>query len=136
MNFIKSLSSFAHSFPVYFAVFIFLILLAIVLVISLLKKSFSVRKDAVKRSRSVINGQVAEQFAPFLPNFPCNPSDAHFIGKPVDFIAFPNLSENNKTDEVLLVEVKTGKSELSERERSIKKAVEEGRVRYVVYRMN
>ena len=48
----------------------------------------NVRKDAVKRSKAVIGGQVAEQIAPFLPNFPANPSDARFIGKPVDFIVF------------------------------------------------
>lgn len=136
MKFIESIISFAKAFPVYFTVFILLIFLTVLLIILLFKKSFSSRKDAIKRSRSVINGQIAEQFAPYLPNFPCNPADAHFIGKPVDFLAFPNLSENNKADEVLLVEVKTGKSDLTERERSIKKAVEEGRVKYVVYRIN
>ena len=83
------------------------------------------RKDAVKRSKAVINGQVAEQIAPFLPDFPANPSDARFIGKPVDFIVFSGLSENEKIDEILFVEVKTGKSLLSEREKEVKKAIDE-----------
>ena len=94
------------------------------------------RKDAVKRSKAVINGQVAEQIAPFLPEFPANPSDARFIGKPVDFIVFSGLSENEKIDEILFVEVKTGKSLLSEREKEVKKAIEKGNVRYVEYRIN
>ena len=94
------------------------------------------RKDAVKRSKAVINGQVAEQIAPFLPDFPANPSDARFIGKPVDFIVFSGLSENEKIDEILFVEVKTGKSLLSEREKEVKKAIEQRRVRYVEYRIN
>ena len=94
------------------------------------------RKDAVKRSKAVINGQVAEQIAPFLPDFPANPSDARFIGKPVDFIVFSGLSENEKIDEILFVEVKTGKSLLSEREKEVKKAIEKGKVRYVEYRIN
>lgn len=94
------------------------------------------RKDAVKRSKAVINGQVAEQIAPFLPDFPANPSDARFIGKPVDFIVFSGLSENEKIDEILFVEVKTGKSLLSEREKEVKKAIEQGKVRYVEYRIN
>ena len=94
------------------------------------------RKDAVKRSKAVINGQVAEQIAPFLPDFPANPSDARFIGKPVDFIVFSGLSENEKIDEILFVEVKTGKSLLSEREKEVKKAIEKGNVRYVEYRIN
>ena len=94
------------------------------------------RKDAVKRSKAVISGQVTEQIAPFLPNFPANPSDARFIGKPVDFIVFSGLSENEKIDEILFVEVKTGKSLLSEREKEVKKAIEKGNVRYVEYRIN
>ena len=94
------------------------------------------RKDAVKRSKAVINGQIAEQIAPFLPDFPANPSDARFIGKPVDFIVFSGLSENEKIDEILFVEVKTGKSLLSEREKEVKKAIEKGNVRYVEYRIN
>ena len=94
------------------------------------------RKDAVKRSKAVINGQVAEQIAPFLPDFPANPSDARFIGKPVDFIVFSGLSENEKIGEILFVEVKTGKSLLSEREKEVKKAIEQRKVRYVEYRIN
>ena len=96
----------------------------------------NLRKDAVKRSKAVISGQVTEQIAPFLPDFPANPSDARFIGKPVDFIVFSGLSENEKIDEILFVEVKTGKSLLSEREKEVKKAIEQRKVRYVEYRIN
>jgi len=101
------------------------------------KTLFSIEKeraDAVKKSRAVIGGQVSEQLAPFLPGFPCNPGDVRFVGKPVDFVGFPGASEDRPIEEVLIIEVKTGKSQLSKREREIKNAVESGRVRYVVYR--
>ena len=111
-----------------------LLLLLIIQTIRLHKDRTSLRKDAIKRSRSVIGGQLAEQVAPFLPGFPCNPGDARFIGKPVDFIAFPGLTEDNTVHEVLLIEVKTGKSALSGREKEVRRAVAEGRVRYVEYR--
>ena len=121
----------------------FLLVLIVFLLILLIIQFFrnqcdkkKLRKDAVKRSKAVINGQVAEQIAPFLPDFPANPSDARFIGKPVDFIVFSGLSENEKIDEILFVEVKTGKSLLSEREKEVKKAIEQRRVRYVEYRIN
>lgn len=116
---------------------IILLLVFILLVqqIRFAKIKKNLRNDAVKRSRAVLGGQMAEQVAPFLPNFPCNPSDARFIGKPVDFIAFPGLDEKNSVDEVLLIEVKTGNSVLSEREKEIKRAVREGRVRYIEYRI-
>jgi len=112
-----------------------LFILLIIQTLRLHSGQSKVRKDAIKRSRSVIGGQLAEQVAPFLPGFPCNPGDARFIGKPVDFIAFPGMTEDNRVHEVLLIEVKTGKSALSVREKEVKKAVAEGRVRYVEYRV-
>ena len=115
-------------------VFAVLFLLLIIQTIRLHKNRSSLRSDAIKRSRSVIGGQVAEQIAPFLPGFPCHPGDARFIGKPVDFVAFPGLSEDDKVKEILLIEVKTGKSALNNREKEVKRAVAEGRVRYIEYR--
>ena len=56
------------------------------------------RKDAIKKSRAVIGGQVAEQVAPFLPGFPCDPGDVSFLGKPVDFVAFCGLAEKDKIE--------------------------------------
>ena len=95
-----------------------------------------IRQDAVKRSNAVKGGQLAEQLAPFLPNFPCNPADAHFLGQPIDYIAFPGLCENNTVDEILLIEVKTNTSQLSSREKEIREAVKSGRIRYVDYRID
>lgn len=94
------------------------------------------RLDAIKRSKAVINGQMVEQIAPFLPNFPCNPADVRFVGKPIDFVAFPGASENNEIKEVVFIEVKTGNSVLSPREKEIKDAIQQGRVRYVEYRFD
>lgn len=93
------------------------------------------RNDAVKRSRAVLGGQFGEQLAPFLPDFPCNPGDARFIGKPVDYIAFPGTAEGRGVEEILLIEVKSGTSTLSAREKEIRETVKKGRVRYVEYRI-
>ncbi len=97
------------------------------------EKLKTTRSDAIKRSRAVIGGQVTEQIAPFLPDFPCNPGDVRFVGKPIDFVAFPGAAEGHEIKEVLFIEVKTGDSKLSQREKEIRTAVEKGRVRYVVY---
>ena len=104
------------------------------------KKIQTERNDAVKRSRAVIGGQVTEQLAPLFPDFPARYDEVKFIGKPVDFIAFKGLEESCDNGEkchvheVLFIEVKTGNSALSTRERAIKQAVDEGRVRYVLWR--
>ena len=92
------------------------------------------REDAVKRSRAVLNGQLSEQFAAFFPGFPADPTEIRFVGKPVDFIAFPGLSTGS-VDEVLFVEVKTGNASLSKVERSLRDAVEKKNVRYTEYRI-
>jgi len=112
---------------------VLIFLLFLIQTIRLHKKHNLIRADAIKRSRSVIGGQVAEQIAPFLPEFPCNAADARFVGKPVDFIAFPGLSEDGIIKEILLIEVKTGKSLLNGHEKEVRRAVSEGRVRYVEY---
>jgi hypothetical protein len=92
------------------------------------------REDAVKRSRAVLNGQFSEQMAAFFPGFPADPTEIRFVGKPVDFIAFPGLS-TGVVNEVLFVEVKTGGSTLSKIERSLRDAVAQKRVRYTEYRI-
>ncbi|MBR2107319.1 MAG: hypothetical protein IJ937_08635 [Treponema sp.] len=99
------------------------------------KSSKSERKDAINRSRAVLSGQMLEQVAPFLPDFPCNPADVRFVGKPIDFVAFPGAVSNKPISEILLIEVKSGNSVLTEREKEIKLAVEKGKVRYVEYRI-
>ena len=38
-------------------------------------------KDAVKKSKAVVAGKVAEQIAPFLPEFKYNPKDARFTAR-------------------------------------------------------
>ena len=92
------------------------------------------REDAVRRSRAVIGGQVAEQLAPFFPDFPFDPSEVRFIGKPVDFIAFKGAT-SGVVGEVAFIEVKSGSSSLSKVERSLREAIVEGRVRWCEYRI-
>ncbi len=92
------------------------------------------RGDAVKRSRAVLTGQIGEQLAPFFPDFPGDPADARFLGKPVDYIVFTGLSAGNPV-EVVFVEVKTGDARLSAVEKSLKEAIEAGRVRWAEYRL-
>lgn len=92
------------------------------------------RSDAVKRSRAVLTGLASEQLAPFLPDFPFDPTELRFIGKPVDFIAFVGSSKGS-IEEVAFVEVKSGASSLSPVERSLREAVLAGKIRWLEYRV-
>jgi len=91
------------------------------------------REDAVRRSRAVLGGQLAEQVAPYLPGFPFDPAELRFIGKPVDFVAFVGAS-SGLVEDVAFIEVKSGQASLSKVERSLRDAVLAGKVRWVEYR--
>jgi predicted Holliday junction resolvase-like endonuclease len=88
-------------------------------------------KKSQKLSRSVLGGVFSEQVAPFLPDFPkdLKASEARFIGKPVDFLIFKGMDEG-RIDEVVFVEIKSGRSQLSPNERSLRDAINAKRVRW------
>ncbi len=92
------------------------------------------RKDAVMKSRSVIGGHFSEQLAPYLPNFDYLPTECKFMGKPIDFIVFKGM-DKKKIDEVVFVEVKSGKSVLSSQEKNLKEAIDKKRVKWAEYRI-
>lgn len=93
----------------------------------------SIRKDAIKRSRSVLTGSFSEQLAPYLPGFNHSPTEVRFIGKPIDFIVFEGMDEK-EIKKVVFLEVKSGSSNLSPVEKSLRDAVQAGRVEWEVYR--
>ena len=90
-------------------------------------------RDRLKRSRAVLGGQFSEQLAPYLPDFPYNPNECRFIGKPIDLLVFRGMDEG-RIDEIVLVEIKSGKAKnLSKIERLLRDAVNEGRVSWQQY---
>jgi predicted Holliday junction resolvase-like endonuclease len=93
------------------------------------------RQQAVTQSRAVVSGKVQEHLAPLFPEFisQFDPREARFIGSPIDYIVFNGLDQGEC--EVVLVEVKTGRSQLTTRERRIRRAVEAGRIRWVEMRL-
>ena len=92
------------------------------------------RKDAIMKSRAVLSGQFSEQLSPYLPNFPYNPNEARFVGKPVDFIVFRGMDEKD-ISEIVFVEVKSGNSKLSSQERKVRDAIKNKKVSWEEYRI-
>jgi predicted Holliday junction resolvase-like endonuclease len=92
-----------------------------------------IRQDAVQRSQSVTVGKVTEHLVPHLPSFPFNPKDVRFLGSPIDLIVFDGLSEEeqNGVRQVIFLEIKTGASTLTRRERWVRDAVRAGRVQWM-----
>ena len=94
------------------------------------------RRDAAKRSRCVLAGKAGEQLAPLAPGFHdrFDPSEARFLGAPIDYVVFDGLG-SGELREVVLLEVKTGGSRLNANERQVERAVAEGRVRFETLRL-
>ena len=90
-------------------------------------------KTRLKQSRAVLGGLVAEQIAPLLPDFPFDPGDCRFVGKPIDFIVFKGMNEQN-ISEVIFLEIKSGASKnLNQQEKRLMETIKEGHVRWVQF---
>jgi predicted Holliday junction resolvase-like endonuclease len=89
-----------------------------------------IRREAVIQSRAVLGGKFVEQLAPYLPEFRYDPTEARFIGSPIDLIVFPGLA-TGEPKEIVIMEIKSGKScQLTPQERKIRQLVEDGMVRW------
>jgi len=93
-----------------------------------------IREDAIKKSQSVIMGKVTEHLAPYLAQFPYNPKDARFIGTPIDLLVFNGLDAGS-VSEVVFVEIKTAESKLTGRQREVRDAIDQKKVRFETFRV-
>jgi len=100
------------------------------------------QKRSVNTSRAVLKGKMAEQLAPIMPEFQYLPSDAKFLGDPVDYIVFDGYTdfrdgEGDAEDiEVVLIDIKSGGARLTKGQQAIARAVQEGRVRFETIRID
>lgn len=79
-----------------------------------------------KKSSEIRLGKIAEQMAPLVRDWPYDPNYFRFLGSPIDGIQF---NENS----ILFVEIKTGKSGLTDTQRDIKRLVKEGKVKFASF---
>lgn len=98
-------------------------------------------KKSLNTSRATIKGRVAEQFAPLLPEFHYLPSDAKFLGDPVDYVIFDGYTDwregnlDAEAIEVILMDIKSGQARLSKGQQAIAEAIQQGRVRFETLRI-
>ena len=95
-----------------------------------IKEKEAAQKQAVSQSRAVLGGKFVEQLAPYLPEFKYDPTEARFIGSPIDLIVFPGLASGDP-QEIVIMEIKTGiHLKLSPQEKKIRQLIEDGMVRW------
>lgn len=100
------------------------------------------QRRSVNTSRAVLKGKMAEQLAPLLPEFQYLPSDAKFLGDPVDYIVFDGYSDFRDGDglaediDVIFIDIKSGGARLTKGQQAIAQAIAEGRVRFETIRID
>ncbi|MHB8605473.1 MAG: Holliday junction resolvase-like protein [Thermoplasmatota archaeon] len=116
-----------------------LVLLAVALAIVAVVLAYRLRGSrlevaqvkSAKKSTEVRHGQVGESFAPWMKDWPLQPTtDFHFMGDPIDGVFFDFADSA-----IYLVEIKTGGSQLNDRQRAIKKMIEARRVGWLQFRI-
>jgi len=101
-----------------------------------------VRKRRLDSSRASLRGQAAERLLPMMEDFPYLPSDARFLGDPVDYVVFSGYADlRDKVGEpedleLVILDVKRGRhAHLSNTQKAIARAIEAKRVRFEVHRV-
>lgn len=103
----------------------------VVIVVFLLEqnKTLSLRLDQLsfaKSSQSVKYGKMSEQWIPLSEQFPFDSQSFRFLGSPIDGIAF-------EEDQIVFCEFKANTSQLSDKQKKIKKLVEEKKVAWLEF---
>ena len=98
------------------------------------------RASSVKTSKAVIRGKIAEEFIPLFPDFPYSMGDCKFVGMPIDYLVFEGMSAVRNGDDIpitiILSDVKTNTAQRTKIQNSIKKAAEEGRIRFETWKVD
>ena len=77
-----------------------------------------------KSSQSVKYGKMSEQWIPLSEQFPFDSHQFRFLGSPIDGVAF-------EEDQIVFCEFKANTSQLSDKQKKIKKLVEEKKVSWL-----
>lgn len=92
------------------------------------------RADAINRSRASLGGKFSENLSPYFPDFPFHPTEMRWLGSPVDYIVFKGM-DKDQIEELIFLEIKSGKSALTAREKQLKKLIEEKKVAWKEYKV-
>ncbi len=90
-------------------------------------------RAAVQRSRATLLGKLLERVAPCFRRFPYDPRDMRCICDPVDYVLFDGLTVERHVRKITFIEVKCGRGRLSSAQRSLREAVERGRIETEVW---
>lgn len=84
-----------------------------------------------KKSSETRLGQISEHLIPFLDKCNHDPKNMHFLGNPIDYVVF-----DFDQAEITFLEIKSGNSKPSKRQKTVKNIIKTGRIKYEELRIN
>ena len=96
------------------------------------RKAISRRSETATETVNI--GFILERIAPSMKGFPFNHNDCRSLFEPIDYIIFEGLNKKNSVSKILFTEIKTGKANLTKKEKEIRTLVEKKQVVWDTYR--
>ena len=84
-------------------------------------------------AKAVNLGFLLERLAPTLDGFKFNKNDCRSLFDPIDYVIFEGLSKQKTVSKILFVDIKSGGARLSKKQKQIKEAIENGKVKFKTY---
>ena len=101
---------------------------------SLKERKLNIPKKSEVGAKATNLGKQLERLAPTLDGFTFNKNDCRSMFDPIDYVIFEGLSEKQKVDKIVFVDIKTGGARLSPKQKKIKQVVEDKKVRFQTYK--
>ena len=101
---------------------------------SLKERKLSIPKKSEVGAKATNLGFLLERLAPTLDGFTFNKNDCRSMFDPIDYVIFEGLSEKQKVDKIVFVDIKTGGARLSPNQKKIKQVVEDKKVGFQTYK--
>jgi predicted Holliday junction resolvase-like endonuclease len=98
------------------------------------ERKLNIPKKSEVGAKAVNLGFLLERLAPTLDGFTFNKNDCRSMFDPIDYVIFEGLSEKQKVDKIVFVDIKTGGARLTKRQKNIKQVVEDKKVEFNTYK--
>ena len=85
-------------------------------------------------AKAINLGFLLERLAPTLDGFTFNKNDCRSMFDPIDYVIFEGLSEKQKVDKIVFVDIKSGGAQLTKKQKKIKQVVEDKKVGFKTYK--
>ena len=101
---------------------------------SLKERKLNIPVKSEVGAKAINLGFLLERLAPTLAGFTFNKNDCRSMFDPIDYVIFEGLSEKQKVDKIVFVDIKSGGARLTKKQKKIKQVVEDKKVGFKTYK--